>query len=101
MDVITQVSPLKTWGCTVSTLYYTTLRITNLTIVVREQSRESSYFEALLKLGGVRNLLSIKTPAKTILYSIFNTFQYRTNIQCQYQYQYGLILILNIDNITD
>ena len=61
-------------------------------IVVKEQSRESNHFEALLKLGGVRSLLSIEHHAKTVLYSIFNVFQY------QYQYQYGLILILNIDN---
>jgi hypothetical protein len=63
--------------------YYTTPRITNLTIVVREQSRESSYFEALPKLGGVRSLLSIKIPCKdcTIQYSISISIRPHTNIE--------------------
>jgi len=54
--------------------------------VVRQQSRKSSSFEALLKLGGVRSLLLIKMPCQDC--ATFNI---------QYQYQYGLILILNID----
>ena len=61
-----------------------------MTVVVRGQSRESSYFEALPEPEGVRSLLSIKTPCQDC--TIFNI---------QYQYQYGLILILNIDKSTD
>ena len=73
-----------------------------MTIVVREQLQESSYFEALLEPMGVRSLLLQKTPYQDC--TIFNiqylsiSCHYRTNIQ--YQYQYGLTLILNTDKST-
>ncbi len=63
-----------------------------MTIAVREQSRESSYFEALLEPPGGA-YFQLKHHA--YLCTIFN-IQY-----IQYQYQYGLILILNIDKSTE
>ena len=50
-----------------------------MTIAVREQPRESSYFEALPEPRGVRSLLLIKTPCQDCI--IFNIeLLFNTNI---------------------
>jgi len=51
-------------------IYYTMPGVTKVTIVVREQPQESSYFEALLEPRGVRGLYLIKTLYQD--YTIFN-----------------------------
>ena len=62
---------------------------------MREQSRESSYFEALPESGGVRSLLSefeviycpnwcpvqVRHHAKTVLYSISISIRPNTDIE--------------------
>ena len=54
---------------------------TKLTIVVREQSRESSYFEIYRSLEAYGAYFQLQHHAKTILYSIFNILQYLFNIE--------------------